>query len=97
MAQRDENGGFVRIEALMAVARLSISDPDFLNGLKDDLDRTLWRYGFALSPAEVQDAREYFVAKADDRNNEIVRSLERNFAELADLPPTDRTRFWRVN
>lgn len=87
----------------MAVARLSIDDDDFLTGLRDDPDGTLWRYGFALSPEEMRDVREYFSSRSDDRNNEIVRRLRSDLDELADpssrlaaASALERSRFWRL-
>jgi hypothetical protein len=76
----------------MAVARLSIGDPEFLNGLRADLESALWRYGFALSPQETREAREYFAAKTNDSDDDIVRDLEN---QLREYPPDDASGWWR--
>lgn len=75
MVGQEGTGEFRRDEALMAVATLSLHDAEFLRSLRTDLESALWRYGFALSPIEIKDAREYFAAKADDSDEEIVRDL----------------------
>ena len=85
-------GGFRRDEALMAVARLSIGGPEFLNGLRADLESALWRYGFALSPQETREAREYFAAKTGDTDDDVVRDLE---YQLREYPPDDASGWWR--
>lgn len=76
----------------MAVARLSIGDPEFLNGLRADLESALWRYGFALSPQETREAREYFAAKTGDTDDDVVRDLEN---QLREYPPDDASGWWR--
>jgi len=96
MERQEGTGGFRRDEALMAVARLSIGDPEFLNGLRADLESALWRYGFALSPQETREAREYFAAKTGDTDDDVVRDLEN---QLREYPPGDASgwRRWRVH
>ena len=76
----------------MAVARLSIGDPEFLNGLRDNLESALWRHGFALSPQETREAREYFAAKTGDTDDDVVRDLKN---QLREYPPDDASGWWR--
>lgn len=97
MAERGGNGEQVRIEALMAVARLSIADADFLNGLRRDLDGTLRRHGFALNPQEMRDARRYFSFKADDSNDEITTAMGEDLELAANPPSGERARYWRTS
>ena len=73
----------------MAVATLSIHDAAFLSGLRTDLHSTLWSRGFALSPKEMSDAREYFTARADDSDEEIARDLRGQSESYVDF------RIWR--
>ncbi len=80
----------------MAVARLSISDPEFLNGLRADLESALWRYGFALSPQETREAREYFAAKIGDGDDDVVRDLENQLREYALVEANGWWR-WRIH
>jgi hypothetical protein len=88
----DQRGGeFRREEALMAVANLSISDPEFLNGLKADQESTLWRYGFALSPQEMREVGRYFSDKAGFRDEEIVGDLREQLDSSAEF------RIWRFS
>ena len=111
MSQRGEDAGEWRIEALMAVARVSISDRVFLTGLREDPGGTLQRHGFTLSPEEMRDVEHYFERKRPNSNGEIVRALERDLAELrrpsteqsstgqssTEEPSTEeRRRYWRL-
>ena len=80
----------------MAVARLSIGDPEFLNGLRADLESALWRYGFALSPQETREAREYFAAKIGDGDDDVVRDLENQLREYALVEANGWWR-WRIH
>jgi hypothetical protein len=74
MEQQGGTEAFWREEALMALAELSIGYPQFLSDLRDNLESTLWRYGFALSPQEMQKAR-YFLAQQEELSDEDL--LER--------------------
>jgi hypothetical protein len=74
----EQQGGteaFRRDEALMAVATLSINDPQFLNDLRTNLEATLWRYGFALSPQEMQETRNYFETNTGLSDQAIIDNL----------------------
>lgn len=64
-----------RTEALMALAILSIHAPGFLSEARTNLESTLWRYGFALSPEEMRDASNYFADRAALSDQEIVDGL----------------------
>jgi hypothetical protein len=67
---------FRRDKALEALAILSIYEPGFLGGIRDDLESTLWRYGFALSPQEMREARYYLTENAELSDDEIIQRLE---------------------
>jgi hypothetical protein len=73
--QQGPTEGFRREEALTALAELSIAHPPFLSGLRGNLEFTLWRYGFALSPREMQEARNYLAAYAELSDEEILENL----------------------
>ena len=64
-----------RTEALMALAILSIYAPGFLSEVRANLESTLWRYGFALSPEEMRDASDYFAERATLSDQDIVDGL----------------------
>jgi hypothetical protein len=66
---------FKREEALMALAELSIGYPQFLSDLRDNLESTLWRYGFALSPQEMQEARNFLAAHAELSDDDLLQRL----------------------
>jgi hypothetical protein len=93
----EQRGGaeeFRREEALMAVAFTSMRDPRFLSEARTDLEHTLWRYGFALSPHEMEAVRRYFGAKGDDVDDQaIVADLEEQLAPLTEA--ARRGRIWR--
>jgi hypothetical protein len=86
--QQEAAQEFRREEALMVVAIASIHDPEFLSGARTDLESTLWRYGFALSPQEMEEVRGYFEAKKDCLDQAIIDDLE------AQLGPAQGKR-WR--
>ena len=67
---------FRRDKALEALAILSIYEPGFLGGIRDDLESTLWRYGFALSPQEMWEARHYLTQNAELTDDEILQRLK---------------------
>jgi hypothetical protein len=76
--QVEQQGGpeeFGRPEALMALAILSIHAPGFLNEVRTNLESTLWRYGFALSPQEMRQASYYFAERATLSDRDIVAGL----------------------
>lgn len=75
MEQQEPTEGFRREEALMALAELSIGYPPFLRDLRNNLEFTLWRYGFALSPREMQEARNYLAAHAGQTDEEVLQTL----------------------
>lgn len=60
----------------MAVARLSISDDDFLRGMKRDPASTLWRYGFALSPQEMREATDFLGGRRRAGDADVRGELE---------------------
>jgi hypothetical protein len=74
-----------RDQAAYALATLSIDDIEFLSGLRTDLESTLWRYGFALSPREKQIVRDSF-QYSDLSDEEIVEVLRQG--------KVDRDRHW---
>ncbi len=76
MEQQEGIQEFIRVKALEALAILSIYEPGFLSVLKDDLESTLWRYGFALSPQEMREARHYLTTNAEVTDEEIIQRLE---------------------
>jgi hypothetical protein len=74
----EQQGGteaFRREEALMALAELSIGYPQFLSDLRDNLEATLWRYGFALSPEEMQAARYFLAGHAELSDDDLLQRL----------------------
>jgi hypothetical protein len=60
----------------MALATLGIHDPQFLSEVRANLETALWRYGFALSPQEMQEARDYLTGKTDLEDEAIVNELQ---------------------
>jgi hypothetical protein len=75
----EQQGGteeFRRDKALEALAILSIGEPGFLGGIRDNLESTLWRYGLALSPQEMREARYYLTENAELTNDEIIQRLQ---------------------
>jgi hypothetical protein len=60
----------------MALAELSMGYPRFLSEARNNLEFTLWRYGFALSPREMEEARNYLAAHAGQTDEEILQSLQ---------------------
>jgi hypothetical protein len=83
----EQHGGteeFRRLEALMAVAFVSIRDPQFLSGARNNLESTLWLYGFALSPHEMEEVREYFGVRDGLSDREIIDALEGEFDPTRD-------------
>jgi hypothetical protein len=75
MQQQGGTQEFKRDKALEALAILSIYEPGFLGGIRDDLESTLWRYGFALSPQEMREARDYLTENAELSDDAIIQSL----------------------
>lgn len=61
-----------------AVAILSLHEDRFLRGLRDDPESTLWSYGFALSPREMQSIREVFGSEQEQgpSDEDILRNIE---------------------
>lgn len=57
---------------------MSLYEDQFLSGLRDNPESTLWNYGFALSPLEMETIREAFGGTRDlGRSDEdIQRSIE---------------------
>jgi hypothetical protein len=75
----EQQGGiqeFRRDKALEALAILSMNESGFLSEIRDDLESTLWRYGFALSPQEMWEARHYLTQTAELTDEEILQRLE---------------------
>ena len=82
MEQQGGTEEFRRASAMEALCVLSIHDRNFLPGLRDNLEATLWSYGFALSPREMEDARKYLTDKAplsDDQIRQILETAERRW------------------
>lgn len=78
MAQQGGSDGLDRDGAARAVAILSLHEDQFLSDLRDDPESTLWNYGFALSPQEMETIRGAF-GVARDRglsDEDILRLLE---------------------
>jgi len=73
----------MRNGAREALAILSIHDEYFLRSLRNDLESTLWDYGFALSPDEMKRVREYLGTHSDE-SDQIIKGL------LEDLEPFKR-------
>ena len=93
MEQQGEAEKFRREEALMAVAHVSIREPRFLQGARTNLEHTLWRYGFALSPGEMQAVKEYFAANYSLEDQKIIDDLRE---QLKEPELVARRRRWRV-
>jgi len=75
VAQQGGTEEFRRDRALEALAILSINDSYFLSSLRDNLESTLWDYGFALSPDEMQAVRHYLTDHAQQSDQEIIDLL----------------------
>jgi hypothetical protein len=98
--QQGEAEKFRREEALMAVAHVSIREPQFLQGARANLERTLWRYGFALSPGEMRAVKKYFDDTNSLEDQEIIDDLITKQLEEPELsgdvePLAARRRRWR--
>jgi hypothetical protein len=75
--QQRETQEFRRDKALEALAILSICEPGFLAEIRyNNLESTLWRYGLALSPQEMREARDYLTENAELTDEEIIERLE---------------------
>ena len=83
----------------MAVAHVSIREPRFLQGARTNLEHTLWRYGFALSPGEMRAVRKYFDAKKGLDDQKIIDDLTKQLEEPELSPGVEasaaRRRRWR--
>jgi hypothetical protein len=75
----------------MALAILSINDVQFLSAVRTDLESTLWRYGFALSPEEMDEARQYLTDGATLSDEAIIQGLR----EQIESPEDARARWFR--
>ena len=75
MAEQGGTEEFRRDRALEALAILSIYDNYFLSSLRDNLESTLWDYGFALSPDEMQAVRERLTEHAGESDQQIIDFL----------------------
>jgi hypothetical protein len=85
-----------RTEALMALAILSIHAPGFLSEVRTNLESTLWRYGFALSPEEMRDASDYFAERATLSDQDIVDGLREQLeSEREQIEAAARFRWFR--
>lgn len=61
----------------MALAILSVHDPDFLRGARTDLEGTLETYGFALNDQEMDRAKSFLAEFGSEVTDEaIVQALE---------------------
>ena len=87
MAQQGETEEIRRDKALEALAILSTGDftrleedlvhtEHFLNGMRTDVEPTLWDYGFALSPKEVEDVKDFIENTASLSDEEFVRHIK---------------------
>ena len=76
MEQQGGTQEFRRDKALEALAILSMYESGFLSEIRDDLESTLWRYGFALSPQEMWEARHYLTQTAELTDEEILQRLK---------------------
>jgi hypothetical protein len=65
-----------RGEALDGLVTLAIEDVQFRRGAVEDLEGTLWRYGFALTPREMEEVREYHSSVAGMTDQQILEDLE---------------------
>ncbi|HKH11562.1 MAG TPA: hypothetical protein VKA73_10500 [Rubrobacter sp.] len=59
-----------------ALTLMAIHDTDFVRSVRDDPESALWRYGFALNPAEMGFVREYLARYANLNDREIVEKLQ---------------------
>jgi hypothetical protein len=85
-----------RTEALMALAILSIHAPGFLSEVRTNLESTLWRYGFALSPEEMRVASDYFAERATLSDQDIVDGLREQLeSEREQIDVEARFRWFR--
>ena len=85
-----EQGGLYELNrdgAARAVAIVSLNEPQFLSGLREDPESALWNYGFALSPQETASIRQFFGDRGRDLSDEDVRDLIRRSGQL-------ERRFW---
>jgi len=55
---------------------LSAYDDQFLRGITTALEPTPWDYGFALSPQEVEDAKDFIEKTASLSDDEFIRHLK---------------------
>jgi hypothetical protein len=72
---------FERNEAAMALAILSIYEDEFLHNLRTNLESTLWRYGFALSPREMEIVRDTFGEHSDLSDEDFIEVLRQGIVE----------------
>ena len=62
--------------AAEALSYLLTSKAEFLDGLRDDPQATLWNHGFALSPREVAEVADLINETQDLSHQEIVDYIE---------------------
>ena len=84
MERQEGTGEFRRDEALMAVARLSVSDADFLRDMRRSPASTLWRYGFALSPREMQEVEDFLGNRRDAGDDDVRGALQEELRASAE-------------
>jgi hypothetical protein len=65
----------IRLEALKALTILAIHDDQFRNGLFDDLEGTLSRYGLVLNDPEMTQVRNFIYAAVDSIDDDILSGL----------------------
>lgn len=65
----------MRQEALMTVFILATNDSTFLSRVRRDTEATLWRYGLALNPAEMDLVRRHLADGADLDDEQFMRRL----------------------
>jgi hypothetical protein len=75
VAQQGEAQEFSRDEAFDALAYVSICDDQFLRA-RTALESTLWDYGFALSPREMQDVKTFIEEYAHLSDEDFVQYIK---------------------
>jgi hypothetical protein len=96
MAERGGSHELDRDGAARAVAILSLREDGFLNSLREDPESTLWNYGFALSPLEMETIRQAF-GTARDRgmsDEDIVQMLRESLRESLRADEVEAARRW---
>ena len=94
MAQPGDAEGFVRDGAAEALILLLASDRGILDGLRTNPETTLWNYGFALSPRELESVRSFIQYTSAQSFEETLNQLQQPESESLEFRSLAYRRRW---